>query len=68
MKDKVYYDGDCYVCSIEINALRKKGEKCGIEFIDIADKDFGNPEPYLVIVTGKLYLSFSHQFFQGFGK
>ena len=25
MKDKVYYDGDCYVCSIEINALRKKG-------------------------------------------
>ena len=25
-KDKVYYDGGCYVCSIEINALKNKGE------------------------------------------
>ena len=53
MKDKVYYDGDCYVCSIEINALRKKGEKCGIEFIDIADKDFGNPDPYMIEMIGE---------------
>jgi predicted DCC family thiol-disulfide oxidoreductase YuxK len=53
MKDKVYYDDDYYVCSIEINALRKKGEKCGIEFIDIADKDFGNPEPYMVEMIGQ---------------
>lgn len=38
--DKVYYDNDCYVCSLEINAIRKKGEACGIEFIDISSPDF----------------------------
>ena len=40
MKDKVYYDESCYVCSLEINAVRKKGEACGIEFIDISSPDF----------------------------
>ena len=40
-KDKVYYDESCYVCSLEINAVRKKGEACGIEFIDISNSDFG---------------------------
>ena len=40
MKDKVYYDDDCYVCSLEINAIRKKGEACGIEFVDISSPDF----------------------------
>ena len=40
MSDKVYYDDDCYVCSLEINAIRKKGEACGIEFIDISSPDF----------------------------
>ena len=40
-KDKVYYDESCYVCSLEINAVRKKGEACGIEFIDISSSDFG---------------------------
>ena len=35
MADKVYYDESCYVCSLEINAVRKRGEACGIEFIDI---------------------------------
>ena len=39
-KDKVYYDDSCYVCSLEINAIRKKGESCGIEFIDISSPDF----------------------------
>ena len=39
-KDKVYYDDNCYVCSLEINAIRKKGEACGIEFIDISSPDF----------------------------
>tara|TARA_A100001515_G_scaffold139396_1_gene133979 strand:+ start:500 stop:844 length:345 start_codon:yes stop_codon:yes gene_type:complete len=38
--DKVYYDESCYVCSLEINAIRKKGEACGIEFIDISSPDF----------------------------
>lgn len=39
-KDKVYYDEDCYVCSLEINAIRKRGESCGIKFININDPDF----------------------------
>ena len=41
MKDKVYYDNSCYVCSLEIKAIRKKGEACDIEFIDISSSDFG---------------------------
>ena len=40
MSDKVFYDNNCYVCSIEINAIRKRGESCGIEFIDINTADF----------------------------
>ena len=40
MSDKVYYDESCYVCSLEINAVRKKGEACGIEFVDISSPDF----------------------------
>jgi len=40
MKDKVYYDESCYVCSLEINAVRKRGEACGIEFIDISNPNF----------------------------
>ena len=40
IKDKVYYDDSCYVCSLEINTIRKKGEACGIEFVDISSSDF----------------------------
>ena len=40
MSDKVYYDESCYVCSLEINTLRKRGESCGIEFIDISSPEF----------------------------
>ena len=42
MSDKVYYDEKCYVCSLEINAIRKRGESCGIEFIDISSSDFNH--------------------------
>ena len=42
MKNKVYYDESCYVCSLEINAVRKRGEACGIEFVDISRGDFEN--------------------------
>ena len=41
MSNKVYYDESCYVCSLEINAIRKKGEACGIRFVDISSPDFG---------------------------
>jgi len=41
MKDKVYYDESCYVCSLEINTIRKRGEACGIRFVDISSPDFG---------------------------
>ena len=40
MSDKVYYDESCYVCSLEISAIRNRGEACGIEFIDISADDF----------------------------
>ena len=40
MSKKVYYDESCYVCSLEINAVRKRGESCGIEFVDISSSDF----------------------------
>ncbi len=40
MKSKVYYDESCYVCSLEINTIRKRGEACGIEFVDISSPDF----------------------------
>ena len=40
MKDKVYYDESCHVCSLEIKTIRKRGEACGIEFIDISSPDF----------------------------
>lgn len=46
MGDKVYYDESCYVCSLEINTIRKKGESCGIEFIDISSEDFQRREDY----------------------
>lgn len=40
MKNKIYYDESCYVCSLEINAIRKRGESCGIEFVDISAEGF----------------------------
>tara|TARA_R100001591_G_scaffold75672_2_gene83555 strand:+ start:1280 stop:1615 length:336 start_codon:yes stop_codon:yes gene_type:complete len=47
MSDKVYYDESCYVCSLEINAIRQRGEACGIEFIDISAEDFdGNAKDF----------------------
>lgn len=51
MSDKVYYDGNCYVCSAEIGAVRKKGEACGIEFVDIAELE--DPEYYMVEMIGQ---------------
>ena len=46
MKDKVYYDESCYVCSLEINAVRRRGEACGIEFVDISSPNFKSEEDY----------------------
>ena len=40
MSDKVYYDESCYVCSLEIAAIRDRAEACGIEFIDISADEF----------------------------
>ena len=47
MADKVYYDESCYICSLEINTVRKRGEACGIEFVDISADEFdGNVEDF----------------------
>ena len=53
MGDKVYYDESCYVCSLEINTIRKKGEACGIEFVDISDVNFDNAGDYETEMIGE---------------
>ena len=53
MKDKVYYDESCYVCSLEINTIRKKGEACGIEFIDISSPEFDQQGDYDTEMIGE---------------
>ena len=53
MSDKVYYDESCYVCSLEINAIRKRGEACGIEFVDISSVDFDNAGDYETEMIGE---------------
>jgi predicted DCC family thiol-disulfide oxidoreductase YuxK len=52
MKNKVYYDESCYVCSLEINAVRKRGEACGIEFVDISESGEYPPE-YMEEMVGE---------------
>jgi predicted DCC family thiol-disulfide oxidoreductase YuxK len=42
MSKKVYYDDSCPVCHFEIKTIRKRGESCGIQFIDISDPSFDN--------------------------
>ena len=51
MSDKVYYDESCYVCSLEINAIRKRGEACGIEFVDLTKGSY--PEEYMKEMAGE---------------
>ena len=53
MSDKVYYDENCYVCSLEINTIRKRGEACGIEFVDISSSDFDNAGDYETEMIGE---------------
>ena len=36
----VYFDGDCHLCSREINHYRKKDSLQRIEFVDIAELNF----------------------------
>ena len=50
-KHKVYFDDSCYVCSLEISALRKRGEACGIEFVDITKGQF--PDEYMDEMVGE---------------
>ena len=51
MSDKVYYDESCYVCSLEINAIRKRGEACGIEFVDLTQGSY--PKEYMKEMAGE---------------
>ena len=53
MSNKVYYDESCYVCSLEINTIRKRGEACGIEFVDISGVDFDNAGDYETEMIGQ---------------
>tara|TARA_Y100000114_G_scaffold100889_1_gene94004 strand:+ start:900 stop:1238 length:339 start_codon:yes stop_codon:yes gene_type:complete len=53
MKDKVYYDENCYVCSFEINTIRERGEQCGIEFVDISSDSFNLEGDYDTEMVGE---------------
>ena len=53
MTDKVYYDENCYVCSLEINAIRKRGEACGIQFVDISADNFNLEGDYDTEMIGE---------------
>ncbi len=53
MKDKVYYDENCYVCSFEIKAVRERGEACGIEFVDISADDVSPDGDYETEMIGE---------------
>ena len=53
MNDKVYYDESCYVCSLEINAVRKRGEACGIKFVDISDPNFNEEGDFETEMVGE---------------
>ena len=53
MTDKVYYDENCYVCSFEINTIRKRGEQCGIEFVDISADNFNHEGDYDTEMVGE---------------
>ena len=53
MSNKVYYDESCYVCSLEIKTIRKRAESCGVEFIDISNKDFNMTGDYETEMIGE---------------
>ena len=53
MSDKIYYDESCYVCALEINTIRKRGEACGIEFVDISDVNFDHAVDYETEMIGE---------------
>ena len=53
MNDKVYYDESCYVCSLEINVVRKRGEACGIEFVDISHPEFNKEGDFDTEMVGE---------------
>ena len=53
MTDKVYYDENCYVCSFEINTIRQRGERCGIEFVDISADNFNLEGDYDTEMVGE---------------
>ena len=52
-KDKVFYDDNCYVCSLEISMIKKRGEACGIEFVDISSDDFNLKGDYDTEMIGE---------------
>lgn len=51
MKPKVYWDDACYVCSFEVNVLRKKHPNCNLEFVKISD--LPDQAPYMKEMIGE---------------
>lgn len=39
-RPKVYFDGDCYVCSLEVDHYGKNRGACQLDWVDITDQSF----------------------------
>jgi len=39
-KPKVFFDGACPVCSVEMNRYRNNSRACDLDFVDISKSDF----------------------------
>lgn len=50
-KNRVYWDDACYVCSFEVNLLRKHNPNCDIDFVKISE--LPDQAPYMQEMIGE---------------
>jgi predicted DCC family thiol-disulfide oxidoreductase YuxK len=50
-KNKVYWDDACYVCSFEVNILKKRHPDCQLEFVKISE--LPDKTPYMKEMIGE---------------
>ena len=50
-KPKFYYDDTCYVCSFEVDILKKKHPNCSLDFVKISD--LPDQAPYMQEMIGE---------------
>ena len=52
-RNKVYYDDACYVCSFEVQVLRKHNPNCDIEFVRISE--LPDQAPYMQEMISRVF-------------